>query len=232
MRRGGHAEGRMLFLACILLGWGMLCGHALRWACAVVVGAVVVGAPCALFCGLMGATSYVFVRLRLSLPPSPVCVQDCREFKNGNCSRGESCRFNHVGGPPPPPEGGFDERRFDDTADDRGGRAERYDDDRRLNEDEDEVRISNCMPAPHLTSPCALPRTLSPALLRSHPSEPTVAARAWALGYAAARRCGATSCRGHRGVTSSTRGGGGEAKAAAAAAAVVVMAAVAAEVVA
>ena len=59
--------------------------------------------------------------------------QDCREFKNGTCSRGDSCRFNHVGEPAPAPDSGFDERRFDDDDDVGGGREYRY-------EDEDEVR--------------------------------------------------------------------------------------------
>ena len=25
--------------------------------------------------------------------------QECREFKNGRCSRGDACRFSHIGGP-------------------------------------------------------------------------------------------------------------------------------------
>lgn len=67
--------------------------------------------------------------------------QDCREFKAGRCSRGESCRFNHVGGPSTaPPEGSFDDRRFDDEAEEAGGRSSRYDDnenDRAYDEEED-----------------------------------------------------------------------------------------------
>jgi len=55
-------------------------------------------------------------------------VEECREFKNGRCSRGDACRFNHVGGPPPGGGGGgdFDERRFETDEDRRGGR--RFDD--------------------------------------------------------------------------------------------------------
>jgi hypothetical protein len=69
-------------------------------------------------------------------------IEDCREFKNGRCSRGDACRFNHVGGPPPPPEGGFDERRFDDYDDEsRNERQARYDDDRRFDDDDDDERI-------------------------------------------------------------------------------------------
>lgn len=40
--------------------------------------------------------------------------QECREFKNGRCSRGDACRFNHVGAP----AGEFNDRRFDDDRDD------------------------------------------------------------------------------------------------------------------
>lgn len=64
--------------------------------------------------------------------PSP--SQECREFKNGRCSRGDSCRFNHVGGP----TGEFNERRFDDRDDDR--RSERGYDDRDRSEDRGDDR--------------------------------------------------------------------------------------------
>lgn len=51
------------------------------------------------------------------LSPPPSRSQECREFKNGRCSRGDACRFNHVGGPTGGSGGGsgaaFDERRFE-----------------------------------------------------------------------------------------------------------------------
>jgi len=66
-----------------------------------------------------------------SLITAPPHSQECREFKNGRCSRGDSCRFNHVGGP----QGEFNDRRFDDRDDDR--RDDRRDDDRRDDRDDD-----------------------------------------------------------------------------------------------
>ena len=53
--------------------------------------------------------------------------QECREFKMGRCSRGDACRFNHVGGPPANDSngGGYDEHRFD--ADDVSCRARAID---------------------------------------------------------------------------------------------------------
>ena len=66
-----------------------------------------------------------------------VC-QDCREFKAGRCSRGDNCRFNHVGGPPPPPEGGYNEGGFEEE----GDRRARYnDDDRAYDDDDEDVRL-------------------------------------------------------------------------------------------
>jgi len=67
-------------------------------------------------------------------------AQECREFKNGRCSRGDQCRFQHVGGPPPAEErGGYDDRRFDDEDDRQDDRP----DDRRFDDDEDgpDVRL-------------------------------------------------------------------------------------------
>ena len=57
--------------------------------------------------------------LRPTLPRPCLCSrpsrfsQECREFKNGRCSRGDACRFSHVGEPGRPPAGEFDERRFE-----------------------------------------------------------------------------------------------------------------------
>ena len=58
------------------------------------------------------------MRARGSLLSPPLSrPQECREFKNGRCSRGDACRFNHVGGPTGGSGGSsgaaFDERRFE-----------------------------------------------------------------------------------------------------------------------
>ena len=115
-------------------------------------------------CGLVLVADGRFaVGGRLSAPCGlRVVCQDCREFKNGNCSRGESCRFNHVGGPPPAAEGGgFDDSRFDDDDDNddrRGGRADRYDEEDRRYDDEEvdyeEVRRGRGGPPTRRSNAC------------------------------------------------------------------------------
>mmetsp|Transcript_11516 Transcript_11516/g.36863 ORF Transcript_11516/g.36863 Transcript_11516/m.36863 type:complete len:86 (+) Transcript_11516:1-258(+) len=73
-------------------------------------------------------------------------IEECREFMNGRCSRGDACRFKHVGeggGPPPPPQ----RSAFDDEEEERGRRRYDDDDDDKRNEDSppprDEVAMDN-----------------------------------------------------------------------------------------
>ena len=61
-------------------------------------------------------------------------IEDCREFKMGRCSRGDACKFAHVGGPPP--SGGFSERRYDEDDDRSDRRDDRADDHRRGYDDD------------------------------------------------------------------------------------------------
>eukprot|EP00965_Chrysotila_dentata_P168929 5577875-Pleurochrysis_carterae.AAC.5 len=61
--------------------------------------------------------------IRLIRAPCPSRAQECREFRNGRCSRGSACKFLHLDVPPPP--GRFE---ADEEEDRRGGRFGRGDD--------------------------------------------------------------------------------------------------------